>query len=40
VIVVDVGNPEMFGLYITVVPIGDEKLVRQQEAMVDQITVD
>ncbi len=40
VIVVDMGNPEMFGLYITVVPIGDEKLVRQQEAMVDQITVD
>jgi hypothetical protein len=40
VIVVDMGNPGMFGLYITVVPIGDQKLIRQQEAMVGKITVD
>ena len=40
VIVVDMGNPDMFGLYITVVPIGDQKLIRQQEAMVGKITVD
>lgn len=40
VIVVDMGNSDMFGLYITVVPIGDQKLIRQQEAMVGKITVD
>ncbi|MDZ5622572.1 DUF2510 domain-containing protein [Nocardioides sp. HM23] len=40
VIVVDMGDPDRFGLYITVVPIGDQKLIRQQEAMVGRITVD
>lgn len=40
VVVVETGDPDQLGLYITVVPIGDQKLIRQQEAMVDQITVD
>lgn len=40
VIVVDTGDPDQFGLYITVVPIGNQELIRQQEAMVDRITVD
>ena len=40
VVVVDMGDPDQFGLYITVVPIGNQKLIRQQEAMVDRITVD
>ncbi len=40
VIVVDMGNPDMFGLYLTVVPIGDDQLIRQQKAMVGKITVD
>ncbi len=40
VVVVDMGNPDRFGLYITVVPIGDQKLIRQQQAMVDRIAVD
>jgi len=40
VIVVDMGDPDIFGLYITVVPIGDQKLIAQQEAMVDRILVD
>jgi len=40
VIVVDMGDPDVFGLYITVVPIGDQKLIDQQEAMVDRILVD
>ena len=40
VVVVDMADPDMFGLYITVVPIGDQKLIRQQEAAVDRITVD
>ncbi len=40
VIVVDMGDPQMFGLYITVVPIGDQKLIDQQEALVSRIDVD
>jgi hypothetical protein len=40
VVVVDTGDPDQYGLYITVVPIGDEKLIRQQEGYVDSLTVD
>ena len=40
VIVVDMGDPDIFGLYITVVPIGDQELIDQQEAMVGRIKVD
>ena len=40
VVVVDSGNADTFGLYITVVPIGDAKLIRQQAGMVDEIDVD
>lgn len=40
VVVVDTGNPDQYGLYITVVPIGDQKLIRQQEEYVDSLTVD
>lgn len=39
VIVVDTGDPEAFGLYISVVPIGNDKLIRQQEDFVGQIGV-
>lgn len=39
VIVVDTGDPETFGLYISVVPIGNDKLIRQQEDFVGQIGV-
>jgi hypothetical protein len=39
VIVVDTGDAETFGLYITVVPIGDEELIAQQEAAVARIRV-
>ncbi len=40
VVVVDTGDPETFGIYITVVPIGDAKLIRQQARMVAEIDVD
>ncbi|KAA1428237.1 DUF2510 domain-containing protein [Nocardioides antri] len=40
VIVVDMGDAETFGLYITVVPIGDQALIDQQEAAVGQIRAD
>lgn len=40
VIVVDTGDAETFGLYLTVVPIGDDELVAQQEAAVGRIRVD
>ncbi len=40
VIVVDMGDPEMFGLYLTVVPIGDQLLIDQQAAFVSRIDVD
>jgi hypothetical protein len=39
VIVVDTGDPETFGLFITVVPIGDQQLIDQQTAFTDQIRV-
>lgn len=40
VIVVDMGDPATFGLYISVAPIGDQKLIDQQEAFVSRIDVD
>lgn len=40
VVVVDTGDPETFGLYLTVVPIGDAALIAQQEAAVARIRVD
>lgn len=40
VIVVDSGDPDSYGVYITVVPIGDQRLLRQQQQFADQITVD
>jgi len=40
VIVVDTGDAETFGLYITVVPIGDEELIAQQQAAVARIRAD
>lgn len=40
VIVVDTGDAETFGLYLTVVPIGDDELIAQQEAAVGRIRVD
>ncbi|WP_183092881.1 DUF2510 domain-containing protein [Nocardioides stalactiti] len=40
VVVVDTGDAETFGLYITVVPIGDDALIAQQAAFLDRITVD
>jgi len=39
VVVVDLGSADTFGLYVTVVPIGDDKLIRQQTGIVDQIGV-
>ena len=39
-IVVDTGDADTFGLYITVVPIGDAKLIRQQAGMTEEIDVD
>ena len=40
VVVVDMGDAETFGLYVTVVPIGDQALIDQQEALVDRIRAD
>ena len=40
VVVVDMGDAETFGLYITVVPIGDQALIDQQEALIDRIRAD
>ncbi len=40
VIVVDMGDPDMFGLYISQVPIGDQELLDLQASMVDRILVD
>ena len=40
VVVVDTGDPDQYGVYITVVPIGDERLIRQQKELVDSLTVD
>lgn len=40
VVVVDTGDPDTFGVYITVVPIGDAKLISKQAAMVAEIDVD
>ncbi|UMG94006.1 hypothetical protein [Nocardioides sp. TF02-7] len=39
VVVVDTGDPETLGLYITVVPLGDDALAREQARMVDRIRV-
>ena len=40
VIVVDTGDEEHFGLYVSVVPIGDQKLIDQQEAASARLQVD
>lgn len=40
VVVVDLGDPDMYGLYIAQVPIGDQDLIDLQESVVDQIRVD
>jgi hypothetical protein len=40
VIVVDTGDDEHFGVYISVVPIGNENLIGQQEAATAQLHVD
>jgi hypothetical protein len=40
VIVVDTGDEDTFGLYISVVPIGDQALIAEQEAMVERIRVE
>jgi hypothetical protein len=39
VIVVDTGDDDSFGLYVSVVPIGDRKLINQQEAVSRQLRV-
>lgn len=39
VIVVDTGDPETFGLFLSVVPIGDQQLIDQQTAFTDRIRV-
>jgi len=39
VIVVDTGDDDSFGLYVSVVPIGDRKLINQQEAATQQLEV-
>ncbi len=40
VIVVDIGDDEEFGLYVAVVPIGNQKLIDQLEAATSQLQVD
>jgi len=40
VIVVDTGDDELFGLYVSVVPIGNQNLIDQQEAATEQLQVD
>ncbi|WP_435771292.1 DUF2510 domain-containing protein [Nocardioides sp. SYSU DS0651] len=39
VVVVDTGDPETFGVYLGVVPIGDTNLIAQQERVIDRIRV-
>jgi uncharacterized protein DUF2510 len=39
VIVVDTGDDDSFGIYVSVVPIGDQKLINQQEAATRQLKV-
>lgn len=39
VIVVDTGDEESFGIYVSVVPIGDQQLIDQQEAATQQLRV-
>lgn len=39
VVVVDTGDAETFGLYISVVPIGAEEMIAEQTAFLDQIKV-
>lgn len=40
VVVVDTGNPDEYGLFLSVVPIGDNDLIAQQEAQAKLILVD
>lgn len=40
VVVVDTGDPDSFGLYISVVPIGDQASIDQQAEVFEQIQVD
>jgi len=39
VVVVDTGDEDHLGLYVSVVPIGDKKLIRQQENMTEKLRV-
>ena len=39
VVVVDTGDPDTFGLFLSVVPIGNQQLIDQQTAFTDQIRV-
>ena len=40
VIVVDTGEDDSFGLYVSVVPIGDQRLIDQQDAATQKLMVD
>ncbi len=40
VVVVDTGDEDSFGLYVSVVPIGDQGLINQQDAATQELTVD
>jgi hypothetical protein len=39
VVVVDTGDPDHFGVYIGVVPIGDADLIAEQESVIERISV-
>lgn len=40
VVVVDIGHPDAYGLYVSVVPIGNDKLIRQQETVTGRLQLD
>lgn len=40
VIVVETGDPDSFSLFVSVVPIGDQELIGQQQDVVDQLEVE
>jgi hypothetical protein len=40
VVVVDTGDPELFGLYVSVVPIGDQQLIARQTAQEQALRLD
>jgi hypothetical protein len=39
VVVVDTGDPDSYGFFVSVVPIGDEQLIAEQEASVEALEV-